>query len=139
MKASQQGITALGARVHLFVRPRYCDEFISLFRSVLGCAVADKDFGLAYPIMLVSFSDGSSFSVEFSELAPEDIPGDTMDDGHAFRGPWIEFRTTDVPGYQQKLREAGIRDFRHPRQHPCIFQRSRRAGVSVDRRSLRRP
>jgi len=114
MATTQQGIAALGARVHLFVRPGYRERFISLFARVLGCAVGERDFGLPYPILLVSFGDGSSFSVEFSELAPQDVPGDTMDDDHAFRGAWIEFRTPDVPRYQEKLREAGIREFRHP-------------------------
>lgn len=106
-------ITALGARVHLFVRPGARERFTFLFRDVLGCDAVELDFGLAYPVLLVSFGDGSRFSVEFSDLAPEDEAGTTLDDQTAFRGAWIEFRTTDVPGYQRRLREAGIREFRH--------------------------
>ena len=110
----EDGITALGARLHLFVKPRYREAFLALFRDVLRCALAERDFGLEQPIALVSFPDGSSFSVEFSELAAEDASGDTIDDAHAFRGAWIEFRTADVARYQAELRRAGIREFRHP-------------------------
>ena len=97
-------VTALGARVHLFVRPEARERFTLLFRDVLGCDAVELDFGLAHPVLLVSFGDGSRFSVEFSDLAPEDEAGTTLDDQTAFRGAWIEFRTTDVPGYQRRLR-----------------------------------
>jgi hypothetical protein len=107
-------ITALGARVHLFVRPDDRERFTALFRDVLGCDAVELDFGLAHPILLVSFGDGSRFSVEFSDLAPEDVPGSALGDDTAFRGAWIEFRTIDVPGYQRRLREAGVPEFRHP-------------------------
>jgi len=65
-------------------------------------------------VLFVPFSDGSGFSVEFTETAPEEYPGNTLDDEHAFRGTWIEFRTNDVQGLQQKLRDAGIREFHTP-------------------------
>jgi hypothetical protein len=107
-------VTALGARVHLFVRPEARARFTALFRDVLGCDAVELDFGLAHPVLLVSFGDGSRFSVEFSDLGPKDEVESTLDDQTAFRGAWIEFRTTDVPGYQRRLREAGIREFRHP-------------------------
>jgi hypothetical protein len=77
------------------------------------CQTNELDFGLPYPILLVSFSDGSRFSVEFSYLAPDEPTGETVDDETAFRGAWIEFRTTDVPFYQRRLREADIPEFRH--------------------------
>jgi hypothetical protein len=121
MSATEQRITALGARLHLFVRPDDRARFTALFRDVLECDVIERDFGLPYPILLVSFPDGSAFSVEFSELAPEDKRGGTVDDTTAFRGAWIEFRTTDVPGYQHKLREAGIPEFRHPGSNHVYF------------------
>jgi hypothetical protein len=121
MTATEHRITGLGARVHLFVRPEDRERFTSLFRDVLECDATELDFGLAYPILLVSFRDGSAFSVEFSDLAPEDNSGGTLNDRSAFRGAWIEFRTTDVPGYQQKLREAGIPEFRHPGSKHIYF------------------
>ena len=109
----EAAIVELGARVHLFVQPSVRDEFTTLFRDVLDCAVSEQDFGLAYPIVLVSFANGSRFSVEFTELAPPVTTGRTVDDATAFRGAWIEFRTNDLEGCQQKLRSAGIPAFRH--------------------------
>ena len=111
--AGEVGIVELGARVHLFVQPEAREEFASLFRDVLGCDVSEHEFGLAYPILLIAFGNGSAFSVEFSELAPTAPTAETLDDEHAFRGAWIEFRTTDLDGYHEKLRSAGIPEFRH--------------------------
>jgi hypothetical protein len=121
VSVSEPHVTALGARVHLFVRPQARERFTSLFRHVLQCETKELDFGLTYPILLVSFGDGSSFSVEFSDLAPEEPGSETVEDETAFRGAWIEFRTTDVPYYQQRLREAGIPEFRHPGSSHTYF------------------
>jgi hypothetical protein len=121
MSTTEHRVTALGARVHLFVRPEDRERFTALFREVLECDATELDFGLPYPILLVSFQDGSAFSVEFSDLAPADTSGGMVDDTTAFRGAWIEFRTTDVSGYQHKLREAGIPEFRHPGSNHLYF------------------
>ena len=107
-------ITAIGARVHLFVRPEYRDRFVELFRDVLGCQVRELDFGMAHPILFVGFGDRSGFSVEFTDFAAIEPPGDTLESAGAPRGAWIEFLTDDLAGTQQKLRDAGIREFRHP-------------------------
>jgi hypothetical protein len=106
-------IVELGARVHLFVRPQAREAFIALFRDVLGCEVSERAFGLEHPILLVSFDNGSRFSVEFTQLAPPE-PGRDIDDATAFRGAWLEFRTTDLEWHQHRLRDAGIPEFRHP-------------------------
>ena len=106
-------IVALGARVHLFVRPDKREEFISLWRDVLNCNIAERDVGMEYPVALVVFPDGSSFSAEFSDLAPDEYSGDRLGDEHAFRGAWLEFKTHDVAAIEQKLRDSGIRHFRH--------------------------
>lgn len=111
--AAAPRITGLGARVHLFVRPEFREGFTALFRDVLGCEVAERDFGLEHPILLIGFEDGSRFSVEFSDLGPEDRLGGTIEDEAAFRGAWIEFRSTDVAEHQRRLRAAGIREFTH--------------------------
>ena len=121
MSTSERRVTALGARVHLFVRPENRTSFTALFKDILECDATERDFGLPYPILLVSFRDGSAFSVEFSDLAPEDNSGDTVDDSTAFRGAWIEFRTTDLPGTQQRLRDAGIPEFRHLGSNHAYF------------------
>jgi hypothetical protein len=113
-------LTALGARVHLFVKPAARDAFMALFRDVLRCQVVERDFGLEYPILLVTFDDGS-FSVEFTELAPEPSPDDRLDDEHALHGAWVEFRTPDVDGIQTALRDAGVPEFRHPGSPHAYF------------------
>ena len=107
-------LIALGARVHLFVRPAAREAFARLFRDVLHCRVVERDFGLEYPILLVSFEDGSAFSVEFTQLAPDEPSADVVEDAHAFHGAWIEFRTRDLEGIQAALRAAGVPEFRHP-------------------------
>ncbi len=114
-------IVGLGARVHLFVNPADRERFMSLFRDILECAVVERDFGMRYPILLVPFSDGSAFSVEFTEDSLAEFPGDVLDDKDALRGAWIEFRTNDVSALQQRLRDGGIREFRHPGSSHVYF------------------
>lgn len=121
MSVTEPRVTGLEARAHLVVQPEARERFISRFRDVLGCETKELDFGLSHPILLVSFSDGSRFSVEFSDLAPERTWGDTVDDETAFRGAWIEFRTTDLAFYQQRLREAGIPEFHHVGSRHAYF------------------
>ncbi len=106
-------IVGLGARVHLFVRPELRERFRWLFEELLECVVVDRDFGLDHPVMLIRLPDGSAFSAEFTDLAPAEMPSSALDDQHAFRGAWIEFRTRDVDGCQQRLRQAGIPEFKH--------------------------
>jgi hypothetical protein len=114
-------VTALGARVHLFVRPAARAAFTELFRDVLGCKVVERDFALEYPILLVSFDEGSSFSVEFTDLAPDEPQARPVEDRHAFRGAWIEFRTKDLEGTLAALRAAHLHEFRHPGSPHAYF------------------
>ena len=113
MDRREPSIRGLSPQVHLFVRPGARGAFTSLFRDTLGCEIAERDFGLQHPIVLVTFSDGSRFSVEFTDLAPESAPGEAVSDERSFRGAWLEFRTTDLAGDQQKLRSARVPEFRH--------------------------
>ena len=112
-------IDSLGARVHLFVRPAYRERLTALFRGALECDVRELDFGMPHPIVLVSFGNGSAFSVEFSDLAPEEPTA--PDDVRAFRGAWIEFRARDVPRVHRALREAGVASFSHPGSQHVYF------------------
>ena len=121
MEGQSPTLTSLGARVHVFVRPAAREAFITLFRDVLSCEVVERDFGLEHPIVLVSFDDGSAFSVEFTDLAPGDDAPEAADDEHAFRGAWIEFRTADLDGIQAALRTAGVPEFRHPGSAHAYF------------------
>src|SRR5690348_16302055 len=101
-------LTALGARVHLYVRPAARQRFVELFRDVLGCKVIERYFGMEYPLVLVSFDDGSAFSVDFTESALEESTARPLEDKDALRGAWIEFRTHDAESVQKKLRDASI-------------------------------
>ena len=114
-------MTGLGARVHLFVQPEARERLLALFRDVLDCTVVELDFGMSQPIMLVRFGDGSSFSVETSELAPTEPADGVLTDGSALRGAWIEFRTGDLAGYTSRLAAAGIPHFRHPGSNHTYF------------------
>lgn len=115
-------LARLGARVHLFVQPEAHDAFAALFRDVLGCDVVEHDFGMAHPVLLVGFGDGSAFSVEFTDRAPDLSPADeAVDDEHAFRGAWIEFRTNGVERTLAALRAAGLPEFRHPGSSHAYF------------------
>ena len=84
MTTGQVGLAALGARVHLFVRPEARAAFEALFRDVLGCEVKELDFGLDYPILFVGFGDGSGFSVEFTEMAPAELARGSLTDATAW-------------------------------------------------------
>ncbi len=106
--------------MHIFVAPEFRASFIQLFAEVLGCEVVDKEFGMSYPITLVSFPDGSRFSVEYSELAPNEPVG-VVDDTTAFRGAWIEFRTDEVELVQRRLRNSGVPEFQHPGSSHVYF------------------
>ena len=107
---SEPLISTLGARVHLFVQPSRREAFRRLFADVLGCDVIERDFGLDYPILLVTLSAGS-FSVEFTDAAPDAEP--PIDDASAFRGAWLEFRSNDVAAAQAALRAENVPTFRH--------------------------
>jgi hypothetical protein len=106
-------IASLGARVHLFVHPQLREAFTALFKDVLGCDVLERDFGLPYPILFVPFPDGSGFSVEFREKAQ-------LTDDPSY-STWVEFRTPNIEEAHRKLRDAGIREFRHPGSSHVYF------------------
>jgi hypothetical protein len=121
MHVPHGSLVGMGARVHLYVQPAEREAFTGLFRDILGCNVVERDFGLPYPIVLVTFPDGSSFSVEFTELAPSTQPSEAIDDEHAFHGAWIEFLSTDRDGTLAALRGAGVPEFRHPGSPHAYF------------------
>lgn len=114
-------IAGLGARVDLFVRPEYRQRFQEVFRDALGCDVRELELGMAYPITLVSFPDGSSFSFEYSDAAMTQPPAASLDYARAPRGAWIEFRTADVGAVQQKSRDAGVPSFSHTASPHAYF------------------
>jgi hypothetical protein len=62
--------------------------------------------GSPEPIYAFKFSNGASLSVEFTE--------DALDDQHAQRGTWLELRTDDAVGLQQKAQAFGLKRVVHP-------------------------
>jgi hypothetical protein len=114
-------IAGLAARVHLFVRPEYRERFTHLFRNVLACELRELDFGLQYPILFIALGDGSGVSVEFRDDAPEEPRGDEVDDAHALRGAWIEFRSSNVHAVEERLRAAQVPSFTHPGSAHAYF------------------
>ena len=120
--AQEVRLAGLGARVHLYVRPSAKDRFVALFRDVLHCDLVERDFGMPQPLVFVGFPDKSGFSVEFSDDAPAEHSGTTLDDAHALRGAWIEFRSPDAAAVHRALRDAGIREFRHAGSTHTYFE-----------------
>ena len=134
--ANRPGLTGLGARVHLFVRPESRERFIALFRDVLDCSVAELDFGMGRPIMLVRFGDGSSFSVETSELAPAEPADRGVDRRHG-----SSRRLDRIPdGRPGRIYETTCRGWNSPvptsREQPHLLQRTGRTGVQASRRRV---
>jgi hypothetical protein len=78
-------VSGLGARVHLFVHPNQRAAFTSMLPETLGCNVQERDFGLEFPIQVVSFPDASIFSVEFTTLAADTESVTMVTDDYASR------------------------------------------------------
>ena len=99
---------ALSNAIHLYARPDTKEQFLEFFTSMLGLeAVASSDaVGSPEPIYAFEFSNGASLSVEFKE--------DALDDQQAQRGAWLELRTDDAVGLQQKVLAAGLPRVVHP-------------------------
>ena len=99
---------ALSNSVHLYARPDAKEKFLEFFTSILGLeAVESSDaLGSPEPIYAFAFSNGASLSVEFTE--------DALDDQQAQRGAWLELRTEDALGLEQKVLAAGLPRVVHP-------------------------
>jgi hypothetical protein len=81
---------------------------LEFFTSTLGLeAVESSDaVGSPGPIYAFTFSNGAGLSVEFTQ--------DALDDQQAQRGAWLELRTDDAVGLQQKVLAAGLSRVVHP-------------------------
>jgi hypothetical protein len=99
---------ALSNSIHLYARPDSKEQFLEFFISMLGLqAVESADaVGSPEPIYAFKFSNGASLSVEFTE--------DALSDQQALRGAWLELRTDDALGLQQKVLAAGLPRVVHP-------------------------
>ena len=98
----------LSNSVHIYARPETKERFLEFFTGILGLeAVESSDaIGSQEPIYAFKFSNGGSLSVEFTP--------DALDEQQAQRGTWLELRTDDAAGLQQKALAAGLRQVVHP-------------------------
>ena len=99
---------ALSNSIHLYARPDAREKFLAFFTGILCLeAVASSDaMGSPEPIYAFKFSNGASLSVEFT--------ADALDDEQARRGAWLELRSDDAAGLQQKALAAGLSRVIHP-------------------------
>src|SRR5215469_252143 len=99
-------MVALGSRLHIFSQPAQYEAMRTFCGDVLGCNVVERSFdGMEFPVMLV-LADQGAFSIEFRRDAP--------DPSAPSYGTWIEFVVPDREVMQQRLRDAGTSEFRHP-------------------------
>ncbi|GAC1394413.1 MAG: hypothetical protein NVS4B11_17980 [Ktedonobacteraceae bacterium] len=99
---------ALSNSIHLYARSDTKEKFLEFFTSILGLeAVESSDaVGSPEPIYSFAFSNGAGLSVEFTE--------DALSDPQAQRGAWLELRTNDAVGLQQKVQAFGLKRVVHP-------------------------
>lgn len=100
---------ALSSSIHLYARPDTKAQLLEFFTSVLGLESVES--AKAYisspePMYAVTFSNGASLSVEFTD--------DALSDQQAQRGAWLELRTDDMEGLQQKIQAFGLKRVVHP-------------------------
>jgi len=99
---------ALSNSIHIYARPDTKEQLLAFFTSILGLqAVESADaVGSPEPIYAFAFSNGASLSVEFTQ--------DALSDQQAQRGAWLELRTDDAVGLQQKVQAFGLKRVIHP-------------------------
>jgi len=99
---------ALSNSIHLYARPDTKEKFLEFFTSILGLKAHESSdtTGSPEPIYGFKFSNGASLSVEFTQ--------DALSDQQAQRGAWLELRTDDALGLQQKVQDAGLKRVVHP-------------------------
>ncbi len=100
---------ALSNSIHLYARPDTKEQLLEFFTNMLGLEAVES--AKAYisspdPMYAVTFPNGASLSVEFTE--------DALDDQQAQRGAWLELRTDDAVRLQQKVQAAGLKRIVHP-------------------------
>ena len=100
----------LSNTVHLYAHPNTREPLLAFFTEVLGLEVHEVTKAYLHspePMYGVTFSNGASLSVEFTE--------DALTDSQAERGAWLELRTEDAASLQQRAMEAGLKRVIHPK------------------------
>ena len=93
----------LRSGVHLFTHPKNKEPLIEFFTTLLGCRVAPSS--LPQPILVFSFINSSTVSVEFTE----DVV-DALDEKQARRGAWLELETDEPATLKEKILAAQEND-----------------------------
>ena len=98
----------LSNSIHLYARPDTKERLLEFFTSMLGLeAVASADaVGSPEPMYSFTFANGASLSVEFTQ--------DALSSQQAQRGAWLELRSDDAVGLQQKVQAFGLKRVVHP-------------------------
>lgn len=104
----------LGNNAHIFARPSRRDSLRTLFETVLKCGpVATIEIpGIDEPMFLIRLPQGGALSIEFTD--------DADDSDEPRLAAWLELRSTEPAVAVEALRNAGIREIRHP-GHPFYF------------------
>lgn len=99
---------ALSNSIHLYARPDTKEKFLEFFTEILGLEAhkSSDAKGSLEAIYAFKFSNGASLSVEFTQ--------DALNDQQAQRGAWLELRTDDEQGLQQKVQAFGLKRVIHP-------------------------
>ena len=99
---------ALSNSIHLYARPDSKEQFLEFFTRILGLEAnkSSDAVGSPEPIYAFAFANGASLSVEFTQ--------DALSDQQAQRGAWLELRTDDAVGLQQKVQAFGLPRVVHP-------------------------
>jgi hypothetical protein len=99
---------ALSNSVHLYAQPAAREKLLAFFTDILGLQahVSADATGFPEPIYAFTFANGASLSVEFT--------ADALNEQQAQRGAWLELRTDDATGLQQKALAAGLPRIVHP-------------------------
>ena len=98
----------LSNSVHLYARPGVREQFLEFFTNVLGLEtiVSADAVGSPEPIYAFIFANGASLSVEFTK--------DALSDQQAQRGAWLELRSDEAVGLQEKVQTFGLTRVVHP-------------------------
>lgn len=101
---------ALSNTIHLYARPNTREPLLAFFTDVLGLEVHEVTKAYLHspePMYAVTFANGASLSVEFTE--------DALSAEQAERGAWLELSTDDASSLQRKALEAGLKRVVHPK------------------------
>jgi len=108
----------LSNTIHGYARPDTKKRLLEFYTSILGLkpVTTPPPYWSGSPELFFGFkfSNGKVLSGEFTE--------DALDDQQAQRGVWLELRTDDAEGLQQKVQSFGLKRVVHPYTSFFYFQ-----------------